>query len=1084
MSVSAHELRKAWVARVFGVTLPGGQASEELERTKAQAAIVERDFRNFAGALARLPGGDVHSPNMAGLRKELDSLKPGDEEQAKKILEDMRESRNLADAALEAENERRRKVVVPLDETYSGGKVNARLAELAQGLRLLEDGDARTGRLQEAAKTLQTARTDKGLSMMNSTASDFDAAAEVAGKAVQGWEEQGRQAAEAIAAEQKARREKLAALAKDMSSARQELETAIASPVLNPKSGDAKVGENRKASLGKAVPAWTRRDALLKTLAGGDDDQVAQSASGAYRQAIADREKACKDAADLAEAVNGWTKSFGEIATLGQAASLKQAQFQKQYTDMEAALKATGRRMAAAVGAGDFKTARSEIEAMAKVMEVTEAAMAKAAKFDDAASHLQAQREIIAGHLQEGRLADAVNAGETLRDTVDAAGTAATDLPPAIKSWATLSKKRLSDLDTLCVNIGKLVPDEKRRSAGALLQSEKDLANARTFVKAVDAYPGLYSRTDACLDANYPFVNIKSPQAGVFRSDLGKIISGIDLAADPTFGAAKRAIDVLAEQITDAWKLRDKNRGERDALETRITREFGKDTAAGKTFLEMMRQVSLDTGQQAKDEFARINGAADALSQKNNELNAVIKTGEADIGGASFAMMEIVARKQAAQVAVAALINRSDVDPTPQITALKDAYDFVARFDKAQRKAESNVKDAQGALTPDELVQALTKTWQAAMAAAQKIAVPEADDRLDAATRLAAAIKASTQMFETVDALIEHGTPNQKQTLPALRTQAISVGLTWRGKGPDYAGQVQGIVGDLKAAAATGYQPQRDARDPDAVIKKFKDIVPVYASLEDPPDPPDNPEALIKQIDAEAAGDNVASAFKRLEREFDPLAQAIEDIHPKLTEIGNFQADWAAVSAAFNNALADAHPKHEKELNDSKQAAFDLRLTDPVKARALLAPLPARVNALDTKKTGWKATVVPKPAAGRATDQTDRHQLLTDAKNLLADGGLSVGAIGQLVSASANRAWAGTTNYPDGFDYEWTASDGTTIRIYGHGPSVGNHISPDAVSGKGNIVRIVIGNQYLRADGSTGALSNTDSGHIPLFGGP
>jgi hypothetical protein len=1086
MGVTQHEVRRAWVVRVFGIP-PLNADGDALKRAKDLASIIEQDFRNFAGALNRLRGGDTYSADMTGLRKELDALKPGEAAKADTILDDLRGIRDAAGKALDAEDERRRKIVGPLDTDYANARVTQKLADLSRGIDMLDGGDARKKALTELQAALAAARASKGLSMMLSMADEFDAAALVARKAAKDWDTAAGLAEAAIDAEQKARKEKLAALASEMKLAKEKLEAAMKSPVLVPKDnsdGAAATVKNRLASLGKAVPGWSEREAQLTVLANKDAGTVPALAFKDYKAAIEKKEKACKSVTDMADNVTKWARSFGEILDLGASTVKQKSSIEQKYEGLKAGLAEAMKRVAAAINSGDFAAARKEIEALTAVMGSTDAASIKAAGFTNLGSALTNAQASIGKLLETGDRDGAVKAAADLLSSVnDAAGTADA-LPKAAKTWDGLGKKPLSVLVPLSQAITRLMPAEPKRSNGGLLNNPADLANAQIFVAAVGGFEYVRRAADACLEADYDFKKIMSPQADVFARRLEEIIATASPAADPRFSGVIAGIGALTKDIQEAWTLRAANRERQRQIETSLTKTFGKDTAAGKRLLELLNDVSLDTGSKAEEKFVSIEAIAKTLTVHNAALDRVISEGEASLGGSNIGLGELVNRKQAAQAAVANLISKSDADPGPRIEALKKGYAFVAKFSAAQRKADQDIQQALTCQTPAEVVAALRSTYQTAMDAAQKLDADRAETALDQAMHLAAAITAATGLFQELDALIAHGTPDQQSALPAKRTQAVQAGLKWAGTGSEYVKQFHLVIGDLKAESATGYQAQRDRRDPDDIVSKYQAIVPVYASLSEPPAPPADPDKLIKQIDAAAKGGDVAGAFQRMEREFDPLATTIKDIHPKLAEITGFQNDWAAMRGNFNTALTDAHPKHEKELTDARDAAFAVRLANPAKGRQLLAPLPARIAALDTKKTGWKATVVPKPAAQRPANQMSGGQLMLDAKNLLSDGGISVGAIGQLVAQAARQPWGATANYPDGFDFQWVDQDGKTIRIYGHGPSVGNNVADDAISAQGNIVRIVIGNQYLRSDGTSGALSNNDIGHIPLFGGP
>ena len=715
----------------------------------------------------------------------------------------------------------------------------------------------------------------------------------------------------------------------------------------------------------------------------------------------------------------------------------------------------------------------------------------RAKDYPEATKFLQEATKRIVGALN-GPQADPATSIADLAATLDEAERVQPKLNGAQQSFTQRRPKLPADLKAVGDAMARLAPPMSgpQPSIGGLIADPAALAKATAFERASTCLPTLEKAKGTANQLIAYFRDRTLPEAGVFSGQLREIIARADPLADVGFAAAIQALDDLAVRIADAKALRDENRKKADKFKKLIAEAIGEETVAGKGLLNRLSDIPLGDGDVAAAGFDQLDKLIEGAAANSGALKRVLAEGEKALGSVSLGLPARVALKLKAERAISAQIERpGGDDPALAIQALEEANQFLTTFHDAFQTVSGNIEGASRLHFPPELTGELKQHDAKARDSAAKLDKDLAMSELKKAELLAGVILASSQQFEMLDAIIEHGTAEQKSSLPSKREAGVSLGRTWTGGGKEFAKQFATDIGDLAGEVGTAYQAQRKQRKPDGVVEQYKAIVPVYATLEGTPPPPADPAAMIKSIDELVKQRKLQDAFRKLPADFDPLAKDIKRIHPLLAEITGFQADWAAMKASYLAALPNAHPDQKAELETTKKDAEDQRLTTPAAGRILLAQLPPRITAITNKGAGWKGTVPSSLAASRPANFATSGAATAAAAALLADGGLTHDNIRSLIPVTVGggavpNSFGASTKYPQGFKYRWVADDGNQIEIYGHGPSVGTNVDASSISAQGNVVRILVNGRYLQSDGTTKVKSTTDKGHIPLFGNP
>jgi hypothetical protein len=119
-------------------------------------------------------------------------------------------------------------------------------------------------------------------------------------------------------------------------------------------------------------------------------------------------------------------------------------------------------------------------------------------------------------------------------------------------------------------------------------------------------------------------------------------------------------------------------------------------------------------------------------------------------------------------------------------------------------------------------------------------------------------------------------------------------------------------------------------------------------------------------------------------------------------------------------------------------------------------------------------SVVPK-APGKGMAKFD------DAKPLLEDGGITAENVMKMIPKGTLDSWRGNkARFAKGFKYEWEGPPPEKVKYHIHGHTKDSE-HDTGNSGTGAVVRIKVGDDWLKSDGTLTNNNYDDDAHIPMY---
>ena len=193
----------------------------------------------------------------------------------------------------------------------------------------------------------------------------------------------------------------------------------------------------------------------------------------------------------------------------------------------------------------------------------------------------------------------------------------------------------------------------------------------------------------------------------------------------------------------------------------------------------------------------------------------------------------------------------------------------------------------------------------------------------------------------------------------------------------------------------------------------------------------------------------------------------------------------------------DTHSAQRRIINEIKQQYESLGKGASDEERfAKLNRLIEEIDEIDGKLKSWQGPVPDTSPKGDGKllavtiDKTDDEienknrtvdKTVEEVIKLVKHGGMTLANIEKLVPSGTSNSYRRSDDYPKGFKYEWRTPSGVEIVVYGHGPTVADNVNDQSDSKKGNLVRVMIDDRYLRPNGTLTGQATDASSHMALY---
>ncbi len=256
--------------------------------------------------------------------------------------------------------------------------------------------------------------------------------------------------------------------------------------------------------------------------------------------------------------------------------------------------------------------------------------------------------------------------------------------------------------------------------------------------------------------------------------------------------------------------------------------------------------------------------------------------------------------------------------------------------------------------------------------------------------------------------------------------------------------------------------------------KVLEEVETEYDRIESDPDAT-MPEADMEEAYAEA---------KRLateEGKFGPAIKLLRSILLLVPKVDAYTTKYKLVKPTYASSQTTKATSAQKGaitavLTAAQQLVKDGQPADGMKKLDELTLKIKEVETATERRTnpGKFPSVVPK-APGKGMAKFD------DAKPLLEDGGIKAENVMKMIPKGTVDSWHGSkTRFAKGFEYEWEGPPPEKTKYHIHGHSKDNN-HDDGNSGTGAVVRIKVGDDWLKSDGTLTNNNYDDDAHIPMY---
>ena len=1049
----------AWILRVLGID-PQQAGNFVQQPPPVDQRVTEA--RRLAGALAVefsqglprpgfAPDTQVLFEGATAWRSRIETLGDADGDAAAAALAGYRACVAAAKDTGTAEVLRRGARTEALDRAYRESDIGESLARLEPGLRLLADASDRRGALDRVAAALKKLRGDRRLGLGAGTADEFDAAADEYAAVGAAWDRALAETGVAIAAEQAARKERLAGLAARVEQADAALQQAVTVVVaLEPT--DRKARGNFIQTRDKALPGLAGKDAIQSSLAAPGLAAAADLPHADYAEQVRTTETVCSEAEQLAQAVTGWSEAFAKLRVKGRKAGVASGKFVTDYPTAKLGIAAVNGRIAAGIGSSDFVGTEAEIDRLGAIMEAATDAAALAAALPDSKGVIDAVMGRVGDALKDNK-PDLATAQIASLDAVMKAATDAAALPTALPDSQgvidavmgrvgnalkddkpDVAKAQIANLGAITKaatdaaalatalpgsegvikavmgRVGNALKDDKpgvataqianldaaakaasrcsaardlwqriqqdamktvsgpARKVAALAKTTAELerlvndpaalANAAIFAAVVPAIERLVAAEKQYNTNTYPYRQrtIEVPPEFV-RRHAAIMATAENIATDPTLAGAIADLRALSTDVAEAFKWRTKIKSDADLLRNRIREALGEGSVATERLIGRVDAVNADGGEPALKQLPPIGALIESVRASSDALRLVVEQGEALIGASNIGQIALRESQKSAEAAVAEQIDSGATAEPPEIAQLRTDYAALAGFLGKLPAADAAIKQAEAVGEAGRAIADMRAARDRARSFADKLQIPQAEEALGNATRIAGLISTNRGALVEIGAVILRSSPAGMKDLRGKVDQACAEMAEWQDTAAAFGKRLASIVGDLAGPRADAYAHQRAERNPDRALAQLAAIEKQFALLPGAPPPPVDPTALkatLAQTDALAKTDMV-EAVRRLGSVLEPDFEKISEVHALLPQMQGYLDDWAGIDTDFTAVAVRLPPAQGGQLRGLKTTADGQVVAAPGEARKKLTGIKAVVGRILAWFVQWDA---------------------------------------------------------------------------------------------------------------------------------